>query len=139
MLQNLAKLNTEFCGLLSLLAESVFSLVSYLIMHMNYIAQISVSIRVMCAENTCYILGASGATGQSLVKNLLHNSTKYQKIILLNRRLLRFESYESSSNIKIEQRIINFQQLDEYKTNFIGGKTVFCCVGSSLTKATKVI
>ena len=94
----------------------------------------------MATENTCFILGASGETGQSLLKNLVENCTKYEKIILLNRRRLNHDDlFKNHSRVKIEQRIIDFRCLDKHVTDFVGGKTVFCCIGSSLSKASKVL
>ena len=92
----------------------------------------------MTSVNACFILGASGATGQSLIRILLQQSTKYEKIILLNRRLINFDELENLCLVKIEQRIIDFQCIDKHKNDFSGGKTVFCCIGSSLSKASKV-
>ena len=93
----------------------------------------------MAAENTCFILGASGETGQSLLKFLVENCKKYEKIILLNRRQINYDDlFKNHSQVKIEQRIIDFRCLDKHVTDFIGGKTVFCCIGSSLSKASKV-
>ena len=94
----------------------------------------------MATENTCFILGASGETGQSLLKNLVENCTKYEKIILLNRRRLNHDDlFKNHSRAKIEERIIDFRCLDKHVTDFVGGKTVFCCIGSSLSKASKVL
>ena len=94
----------------------------------------------MATENTCFVLGASGETGHILLKNLVENCTQYEKIILLNRRQINYdESFENHSRVKMEQRIIDFRCLDKHVTDFIGGKTVFCCIGSSLSKASKVV
>ena len=101
---------------------------------------LSFSFEIMATENTCFILGASGETGQSLLKNLVENCTKYEKIILLNRRHINYdELFKNHSRVDIEQRIIDFRCLDKHMTDFTGGKTVFCCIGSSLSKASKVL
>ena len=92
----------------------------------------------MTSANVCFILGASGATGKSLIRVLLQQSTKYEKIILLSRRLINFDGLENICQVKIEQRIVDFQCIDKHKNDFSGGKTVFCCIGSSLSKASKV-
>ena len=93
----------------------------------------------MASENTCFVLGASGETGKSLLKVLVENCTKYEKIILLNRRQINYDDlFKNHSQVKIEQKIIDFRCLDKHATDFIGGKTVFCCIGSSLSKASKV-
>ena len=95
----------------------------------------------MVAENTCFVMGASGETGKSLLKILVEkNCKKYEKIILLNRRQINYDDqFKNHSRVKIEQRIIDFRCLDKHVTDFIGGKTVFCCIGSSLSKASKVL
>ena len=93
----------------------------------------------MATENTCFVLGASGETGRSLLKILVENFPKYEKIILLNRRQINYdELFENHSRVKIEQRILDFRCLDKHVTDFIGGRTVFCSIGSSLSKASKV-
>ena len=94
----------------------------------------------MAAENTCFVMGASGETGQSLLKFLVENCKKYEKIILLNRRQINYDDlFKNHSQVKIEQKIIDFRCLDKHVTDFIGGKTVFCCIGSSLSKTSKVL
>ena len=91
----------------------------------------------MNAENNCIILGASGETGQSLLKTILYNCS-YEKIVLINRRQIDNQFLEIHSQVKIEQKIVDFQSIRKFKDYFKGGKTVFCAIGSSLSKASKV-
>ena len=84
----------------------------------------------MTTENKCLVLGSSGETGRKLVTFLIE-SGKYDKIRLLNRKPIELQ------NEKIEEKLVDFRDLkDEY---FKECKTAFCCLGSSLTKASKVI
>ena len=45
----------------------------------------------MAAENTCFVLGATGEMGQILLKDLVENGTKFEKIILLNCRQINYD------------------------------------------------
>ena len=80
-------------------------------------------------EKTCFVLGSSGETGKVLLPLL---TQKFDKIILLNRRNI----YKDLSP-KIEERIVNFSHLK--KENFQGcfQSSVFCCIGSTLSKVSK--
>ncbi len=42
-----------------------------------------------------------------------------------------------SLNSKVKQEIVDFHNLEKYKHVFKGGSVVFCCLGSSLSQASK--
>ena len=79
-------------------------------------------------EKTAIVLGASGLVGEELVKQLLHNNiyTKV-KIFVRNQNL-------SIKHPKLEQHVINFNQIEHY-SNLITGDAVFCCLGTTIKKA----
>src|SRR5690625_3995861 len=73
------------------------------------------------------IIGATGATGRELVKNLL-NDDFFTEIIVLNRRLF-FEKH-----IKLTKHIIDFDKMDNYK-EFIKADVAFICMGTTFKMA----
>lgn len=75
---------------------------------------------------TAIILGASGATGNELLKLLLQDD-RYDKIKLFLR------SEMEIVHPKIEAHIIDLFKLEEYKEIFTGDE-VYCCIGTTKTK-----
>jgi len=75
---------------------------------------------------TAIILGATGLTGSILVKLLVQNSN-YDKIVVLSRRDIKFNSP------KIEVIHVDFQTLE--KTVLPAADDVFSCIGSTLRKS----
>lgn len=73
------------------------------------------------------IIGATGATGRELVKNLL-NDEFFTEIIVLNRRAF-FENHP-----KLTEHIINFDKMDNYK-DLIKADVAFSCMGTTLKMA----
>mgnify|MGYP001292749657 CR=1 FL=1 len=73
------------------------------------------------------ILGATGATGQELVKLLLENPI-YDKVTIFVRREV--EIFHKKLNI----HIINFSKLNEYK-DLINGDVLFSALGTTLKDA----
>lgn len=73
------------------------------------------------------IIGATGATGRELVKNLL-NDDFFTEIIVLNRRSF-FENHP-----KLTEHIIDFDKMDNYK-EFIKADVAFSCMGTTLKMA----
>jgi oxidoreductase len=76
------------------------------------------------------ILGASGETGKSLLQFLPNH---FDKIIVINRRQIGYPSDD-----KIEERIVNFNDLTEHTNQFKGAQVAFCCIGTTLSKCNKV-
>ena len=70
------------------------------------------------------VLGASGLIGSHLLK-LLANDNAVSKIYLLLRRPLH------TDHPKVEERIIDFNDLVAYQANFPAVDTVFCCIGTT--------
>ncbi len=73
------------------------------------------------------IIGATGLVGKNVVYQLL-NSNEYSKIILLVRSELPIH------NNKLEQHVINFENLSTYK-NLFEVDEIFCCLGTTIKKS----
>jgi len=72
------------------------------------------------------LVGASGATGSSLLFQLLENKN-YSGVLILVRRELRIQ------HAKLKQLVIDFDRIDDYADQ-IKGDVVFCCIGSTKSK-----
>lgn len=77
---------------------------------------------------TAVVLGGSGAIGKTLVQQLVNNAA-FRKIKLITRRQLDF------SDDKIEQKIVDFDKLEESKDAFSDAQVGFCTLGTSRAKA----
>jgi nucleoside-diphosphate-sugar epimerase len=73
------------------------------------------------------VFGASGLVGSHLME-LLIKDNKYDKIVLFNRHQI------SVNSSKVEEQIINFDELDKISDE-ITGDVVFCTLGSTIKKA----
>ncbi|MFP4023821.1 MAG: oxidoreductase [Thiohalospira sp.] len=78
-------------------------------------------------QKTALIFGATGLTGSYLVKEL-SKASQYDKIKVFNRKS------QNYNNPKIEEHLIDFNQLNEYAHEF-KADDVFCCLGTTLKKA----
>ncbi|MFO7843323.1 MAG: oxidoreductase [Bacteroidales bacterium] len=78
-------------------------------------------------QKTALLFGATGLTGSYLVKELTRDD-HYQKIKIFNRRT------QNYNNPKIEEHLIDYNQLNEYSHEF-KADDVFCCLGTTLKKA----
>lgn len=84
----------------------------------------------MCALKAL-VLGGSGETGKELI-NLLVQLNGFSKVLIVGRSLLKFEQ---EHNTKIEQIIVDFENLVEKKNAFEGYDVGFCCLGTTRAKA----
>lgn len=64
---------------------------------------------------TALVLGGSGEIGKQLVRELVSNAS-FSHIILVTRRHIEID------NEKIEQRIVDFEKLDDHKDAFEGAE-----------------
>ncbi|XP_059203456.1 oxidoreductase HTATIP2 isoform X2 [Centropristis striata] len=82
-------------------------------------------------NKSCFILGASGETGQVVLKELLARNL-FSKITLIGRRQLTFEdkAYEN-----LVQEVVDFEKLDDYAAAFQGHDVGYCCLGTTKAKA----
>ena len=73
------------------------------------------------------VLGGTGATGKEVVKLLMEND-QVAKIRMINRRKVDFSEGCPGSN-KVEQVIVDFDNLDSSKDEFAQHDIAFCCLG----------
>lgn len=77
---------------------------------------------------TALVLGASGLVGSHCLQLLLDNAA-YDKIIVWLRKPL------SVQHAKLQQEIINFDQLARYADKLKNVQEIFCCLGTTIKKA----
>jgi uncharacterized protein YbjT (DUF2867 family) len=70
------------------------------------------------------VIGATGATGKEIVKNLL-NDQSFNEIIILVRK----KSFENHP--KLNEIVVDFEHLEQYK-NVINADIAFSCLGTTL-------
>ena len=75
---------------------------------------------------TALLLGASGETGGEIL-NLLISSNTYSKVIIIVRREIELSTGEGWE--KVEQGVVDFDNLDEHKQLFSGVDVAFSCLG----------
>ena len=78
-------------------------------------------------ESRAVIIGATGLIGNSLVKQLLNDSS-FSKITILVR------TWNDISHPKLEVIPVNFNNLDELRKKLPIGDTIFCCIGTTQKK-----
>lgn len=78
-------------------------------------------------NKTALLLGATGLVGTELLHILL-KAPQYAKVIILTRKRMKMESP------KLEQIIVDFDQLSNYKEYF-HVNDVYCCLGTTIKKA----
>ncbi len=77
------------------------------------------------------LLGATGETGKEVLK-CLRQSNNVEKVILVGRRKV-----ENVDDLKVEQRQVDFDNLDGTPDAFSGADVAFCCLGTTRGKAGK--
>ncbi|XP_004711691.1 oxidoreductase HTATIP2 [Echinops telfairi] len=82
-------------------------------------------------NKSVFILGASGETGQVLLKEIL-DQRLFSKVTLIGRRTLPFQD-EAYKNVN--QEVVDFEKLDDYVSAFQGHDVGFCCLGTTRKKA----
>jgi len=79
--------------------------------------------------HSAFVLGYTGEVGQQLVEEL--NRLKlFKRVILIGRRTVPL-----SVGPEFEQRVVDFENLDEHKDAFKDLDTGFCCLGTTRGKA----
>ena len=74
------------------------------------------------------VLGGTGATGKHVIKELRENE-QISKIKMLNRRQV--ELPEGPGLDKVEQVIVDYDNLDKSKADFSEVDLAFCCLGTT--------
>ena len=80
--------------------------------------------------NTAIVIGATGVTGKPLTEFLLR-SEHYQKVVVFSRRPF---SLPNIDNSKLENHVVNFDQLDRWKDK-IHGNDLFSALGTTRKQA----
>ena len=78
-------------------------------------------------ERTAVVIGASGLIGGHLVTGLLQDSY-FHTVRILVRRTLPFK------HAKLQEEIVNFDDIEDYKNKFGKGDSIFCCIGTTQKK-----
>jgi uncharacterized protein YbjT (DUF2867 family) len=79
-------------------------------------------------ERQALVIGATGLVGGLLVKSLLRNPA-YDRIRILVRRPLELE------HPKLDQQVVDWEQLEEQKDLFRDVDDLYCCLGTTIKKA----
>ncbi|SEL18118.1 oxidoreductase [Paenibacillus sp. OK003] len=79
-------------------------------------------------ERQALVIGATGLVGGLLVRSLLQNPA-YGRIRVLVRRPLELE------HSKLEQHVVDWEQLEEQKDLFRDIDDLYCCLGTTIKKA----
>jgi len=86
---------------------------------------------------SAFVLGASGTAGKSIVKALIDHP-KFDKVTLFGRRALDLSNVSDKTGYsKIEQKIIDFENVEKYANDFHGFDVGFCALGTSSVGVTK--
>ncbi|MFE6077552.1 oxidoreductase [Paenibacillus sp. NPDC057886] len=79
-------------------------------------------------ERQALVIGATGLVGGLLVRSLLQNPA-YGRIRVLVRRPLEWE------HPKLEQHVVDWEQLEDQKDLFCNIDDLYCCLGTTIKKA----
>lgn len=82
-------------------------------------------------KKSAFILGYSGEIGKELVKEV-SKSNFFAKVVLIGRRRI---DYTDETLAKLEQRFINFEELEGHREAFKDIQVGFCCLGTTRGEA----
>ncbi|OXB84196.1 UNVERIFIED_CONTAM: hypothetical protein H355_007079 [Colinus virginianus] len=82
-------------------------------------------------SGSCFVLGASGATGRALLRELC-TQRPFSRVTVIGRRQL---SLPEGSGVTVEQAVVDFERLGEHADAFRGHDVGFCCLGTTRSKA----
>ncbi|KAI0258699.1 hypothetical protein BC834DRAFT_695605 [Gloeopeniophorella convolvens] len=88
----------------------------------------------MPASNTALILGATGQTGRYLLRELLA-SPDYSRVCEAGRRVTAEADLPTGASSKLEQKVINYERLDEAGLKEGKWDVVFVAMGTTLRTA----
>lgn len=86
------------------------------------------------AAKIALVLGATGETGKRVLEQLRINDN-VNKIIMVTRRQI--DLNEGPGKEKIQQKVVDFDQLDDFRDVFENIDVAFCCLGTTRGKAGK--
>ncbi|HEV2831075.1 MAG TPA: NmrA family NAD(P)-binding protein, partial [Hanamia sp.] len=78
-------------------------------------------------EQIAVVIGATGLIGNIVVEELL-NDDAFSIVRTLTRKPL------TIIHPKLQQRIVNFSDMNDYKEKFGEGDIIFCCIGTTQKK-----
>ncbi len=78
-------------------------------------------------EQAAVLLGATGLTGNYLLQELLADDDFRAVRILVRNKL-------AINHPKLEQEIVDFNNLEDYRLKFGKGDVIFCCIGTTTKK-----
>jgi len=76
------------------------------------------------------VVGGSGAVGRKLIAELVQ-SPHISQIVSFGRREVPLDDPELSKSEKLQQKVINMDELDKHKQEFEGNDVAFCCLGTT--------
>ncbi|XP_059150878.1 oxidoreductase HTATIP2-like isoform X2 [Physella acuta] len=93
-------------------------------------AEAQTSLEKFKAEgHSAFVLGYTGEVGRALVEEL--NRLKvFKRVVLIGRRQIPLDL-----GPEFEQKVVDFENIDDYKGVFRGIDTGFCCLGTTRAKA----
>ena len=86
------------------------------------------------ATKCALVLGGTGESGKRVIDEL-RVSNLISKIVMVTRREI--EVPDGDGKDKVEQKIVDFDKLDEHKEAFNEAQIAFCCLGTTRGKAGK--
>jgi uncharacterized protein YbjT (DUF2867 family) len=78
-------------------------------------------------EQTAVVIGATGLTGNLVVEELLKDNNFKTVRVLVRRNI-------NIIHPKLQQEIVNFNDIDDYTRKFGEGEVIFCCIGTTQKK-----
>ncbi|KAI8496396.1 protein HTATIP2-like [Branchiostoma floridae x Branchiostoma belcheri] len=85
-------------------------------------------------NQTAFVVGHTGGTGSALVEELV-NRNIFQRVVLIGRRKL--DKYEGETYNMLDQKIVDFEQLEDSADEFKGHSVGFACLGTTRAKVGK--
>ncbi|OWF35470.1 oxidoreductase HTATIP2-like [Mizuhopecten yessoensis] len=82
---------------------------------------------------TAFIIGYTGECGKELVKALSKNKI-FSKVVLIGRRKVEISP---DPGPEFEQKVVDYDKLEEYTEAFQGNQVGYCCLGTTRHKAGK--
>ncbi|CAO3624297.1 unnamed protein product [Mucor hiemalis] len=83
-------------------------------------------------NRTALVFGATGAVGKQVLKDVLKNG-KYSKVVSIGRRNVELE--DTIPQDKLEQKTVDFDNLESHRADFKNVNDVFCCLGTTRADA----
>ncbi|XP_033751784.1 oxidoreductase HTATIP2-like [Pecten maximus] len=82
---------------------------------------------------SAFVIGYTGECGKELVKALSKNRI-FNKVVLIGRRKV---DLNPDPGPEFEQRVVDYDKLEEYSEAFQGSQVGYCCLGTTKGKAGK--